>query len=215
MGPRPRAAGAAARARSAPTCRRRSSRWRTSPTPSRRRSARAEAYQTLGRAGDLRRRRPLPRLSRGAAGAVTRDRVAPDRGRRRRCSALLAWGVTRGPRTAGHARARRQRAERRRRRRRRRGVPHITATLFYATPRRPGARAGPARGAARRRASCAQGRADPRRAAAAARRRRTSRSIPTGTTLRAFYVTERGDAFVDLSARGLARTIPAGRSPSC
>ena len=56
-------------------------------------------------------------------------------------------------------------------------------------------------------------RAGPRRSSTRSsqpRPRRYVSVIPKGTTLRAFYVTERGDAFVDLSREVSAR-IPAGR----
>ena len=76
-------------------------------------------------------------------------------------------------------------------------TPHITATLFYATG------AGDALVPVRREVVLAdgvvaQGRQILEAQLAAAPAPYVS-AIPAGTTLRAFYVTERGDAFIDLS----------------
>jgi spore germination protein GerM len=77
-------------------------------------------------------------------------------------------------------------------------VPHITATLFYVAPD------GQALIPVRREVPLAEGVVPQGREILimqlqAAPSPNVS-AIPAGTTLRAFYVTERGDAFVDLSA---------------
>ena len=87
-------------------------------------------------------------------------------------------------------------------------VPHITATLFYAD------RDGQALVPVQREVPLAEGygRAgprDPHRAAGAPATEPYVSVIPAGTTLRAFYVTERGDAFVDLS-REVSAHHPGG-----
>lgn len=83
---------------------------------------------------------------------------------------------------------------------------HIAATLFYATP------GGDALVPVRREVPLAEG------LVAQGRQIVTSQlepapapyvsAVPAGTTLRAFYVTEKGDAFVDLS--GIAKSHPGG-----
>ena len=85
-------------------------------------------------------------------------------------------------------------------------TPHIAATLFYATPE------GDALMPIRREVPLAEG------VVAQGRQILISQlepppspyisAIPKGTTLRAFYVTERGDAFVDLS--GISTAHPGG-----
>jgi hypothetical protein len=117
--------------------------------------------------------------------------------------ALLAWGVTsllerlasRAPETP-NAPAAAAPSE----------TPHISATLFYATPE------GDALLPARREVPFADG------LVAQGRQILTTQfeappepyvsAIPAGTTLRAFYVTAKGDAFVDVS--GIAATHPGG-----
>jgi hypothetical protein len=117
--------------------------------------------------------------------------------------ALLAWGVTsmlerlasRDPETP-NAPAAAAPSE----------TPHISATLFYATPE------GDALMPARREVPFADG------LVAQGRQILTTQfeappepyisAIPAGTTLRAFYVTDKGDAFVDVS--GIAATHPGG-----
>jgi hypothetical protein len=85
-------------------------------------------------------------------------------------------------------------------------TPHIAATLFYATPE------GDALMPIRREVPLADG------VVAQGRQILTAQfqappspyisAIPTGTTLRAFYVTDKGDAFVDLS--GISTAHPGG-----
>jgi hypothetical protein len=85
-------------------------------------------------------------------------------------------------------------------------TPHIAATLFYTTPE------GDALMPVRREVPLAEG------LVAQGRQILTSQfeaapepyvsAIPAGTTLRAFYVTEKGDAFVDVS--GIAGAHPGG-----
>ena len=117
--------------------------------------------------------------------------------------ALLAWGVTsmlerlasRDPETPNAPPAAAPSE-----------TPHISATLFYATPE------GDALMPARREVPFADG------LVAQGRQILTTQfeappepyvsAIPAGTTLRAFYVTEKGDAFVDVS--GIAATHPGG-----
>ena len=74
---------------------------------------------------------------------------------------------------------------------------HITSTLFYATPE------GDALVPVRREVVLAEGVVAQGREIIAAQLAPAPEgyvsAIPAGTTLRAFYVTERGDAFVDLS----------------
>ena len=86
-------------------------------------------------------------------------------------------------------------------------TPHISATLFYASPD------GDALISVRREVELAegleaQGRQIVASQLAAAPEPHVS-PIPAGTTLRAFYVTERGDAFVDLS-REVSSAHPGG-----
>jgi hypothetical protein len=86
-------------------------------------------------------------------------------------------------------------------------TPHIAATLFYATPE------GDALVAVRREVPLAQGVVAQGRQILAAQLEPAPPPhvsvIPAGTTLRAFYVTDRGDAFVDLS-RELSAGHPGG-----
>lgn len=108
----------------------------------------------------------------------------------------LAWGVTRGlerlvaPATpgSGAAASAPPAAE----------VPHITATLFYA------ATDGQALVPVRREVPLAEGVVPQGREILLMQLQAAPSpyvsAIPVGTMLRAFYVTERGDAFVDLSA---------------
>ena len=116
---------------------------------------------------------------------------------------LLAWGVTAGLErltrpapAAGEAAAAVDSA-----------TPHITATLFYATP------GGDALVAVRREVVLAEGVVGQGRQIIAAQLGAAPEgyvsAIPTGTTLRAFYVTEKGDAFVDLSAE-ISSAHPGG-----
>jgi hypothetical protein len=76
-------------------------------------------------------------------------------------------------------------------------IAHITATLFYATPE------GDALVPIRREVVLAEGVVAQGREIVAAQLEPPPEgyvsAIPAGTMLRAFYVTERGDAFVDLS----------------
>jgi hypothetical protein len=78
------------------------------------------------------------------------------------------------------------------------GVPRITATLFYA------AENGLALVPVRREVALAEGTVPQGREILAAQLQGAPPPfisvVPPGTTLRAFYATERGDAFVDLSA---------------
>jgi hypothetical protein len=85
---------------------------------------------------------------------------------------------------------------------------HITATLFYAS------QDGQALVASRREVPLAEGVVAQGRAILVAQLEQEAPSplrsvMPPGTTLRGFYVTERGDAFVDLSAE-LSRAHPGG-----
>jgi hypothetical protein len=77
-------------------------------------------------------------------------------------------------------------------------VPHITATLFYGAPDGTGLVG------VRREVPLAEGVVPQGRAILAAQLEPAPEGsvsvIPQGTTLRAFYVTQQGDAFVDLSA---------------
>jgi spore germination protein GerM len=109
---------------------------------------------------------------------------------------LLAWGVTVAlerltrpePRAAAEPAASSASAE----------TPHIAATLFYASPEGDSLVA--VRGeVALAEGIDAQGRQIVMAQLAPAPSPHVS-VIPKGTTLRAFFVTERGDAFVDLSA---------------
>ena len=89
-------------------------------------------------------------------------------------------------------------------------MPRITATLFY------GSADGQALVPVRREVALAEGTRSARRRrfwwrSSKGRRRRIVSVIPEGTTLRAFYVTERGDAFVDLSPEVSTRH-PGGSS---
>ena len=111
--------------------------------------------------------------------------------------AVLAWGITRGlerlvappATTSGGAAAAAPPAA---------GVPHITATLFYA------AQDGQALVPVRREVPLAEGVVPQGREILTLQLQAAPppyvSAIPAGTMLRAFYVTERGDAFVDLSA---------------
>jgi hypothetical protein len=85
---------------------------------------------------------------------------------------------------------------------------HITATLFYASAD------GQALVASRREVPLAEGVVAQGRAILVAQLQQEAPRplvsvIPPGTTLRGFYITERGDAFVDLSAE-LSRAHPGG-----
>ena len=80
--------------------------------------------------------------------------------------------------------------------------------------RRPVAAGRPARGPVRRSRSSNRRAASSRRSSRP-RHRRTSRPIPAGTALRALFIGERGDAFVDLSGEVTDANIPAARSTSC
>jgi hypothetical protein len=84
---------------------------------------------------------------------------------------------------------------------------HITATLFYASEN------GASLVSARREVPLAEGVVAQGRAILSAQLQDAPAPLlsvmPKGTTLRAFYVTERGDAFVDLSAE-LSRAHPGG-----
>ena len=86
-------------------------------------------------------------------------------------------------------------------------TPHITATLFYATPD------GDALVAVRREVILAEGVVAQGRQIVAAQLGAAPEgyvaAIPMGTTLRAFYVTDKGDAFVDLSPE-IASAHPGG-----
>jgi spore germination protein GerM len=107
---------------------------------------------------------------------------------------LLAWGVTAGlerlarpesPAAPGVARVDES------------GTAHITATLFYATEE------GESLIGVRREVILAEGVVAQGREILAAQLQPAPApyisAIPAGTTLRAFYATDRGDAFVDLS----------------
>jgi hypothetical protein len=110
----------------------------------------------------------------------------------------LAWGVMRGleylvtPRVAPAAAEPGETAE----------VPHITATLYYADER------GDALVAVQREVPLAEGAVAQGRAILAAQLQPPPAPyvsvIPRGTTVRAFYVTDRRDAFVDLSREASA-----------
>jgi hypothetical protein len=82
-------------------------------------------------------------------------------------------------------------------------VPHITATLFYGAPDGTGLVG------VRREVPLAEGVVPQGRAILAAQLEPAPEGnvsvIPQGTTLRAFYVTEQGDAFVDLTADASAK----------
>lgn len=86
-------------------------------------------------------------------------------------------------------------------------VPHITATLFYADPD------GQALVPVQREVPLAEDTVTQGRQILAAQFEAAPEShvsvIPPGTMLRAFYVTERGDAFVDLSGE-VAANHPGG-----
>ena len=85
-------------------------------------------------------------------------------------------------------------------------TPHIAATMFYATPE------GDALMPIRREVPLAEGIVAQGRQILLAQLEAPSApyisAIPAGTMLRAFYVTDRGDAFVDLS--GISSTPPGG-----
>jgi hypothetical protein len=108
--------------------------------------------------------------------------------------ALLAWGVTamleritRDQETPAAAPAPPPSTE----------TPHIAATLFYATPE------GDALVPVKREVALAEGLVAQGRQIVAAQLMPPTApyisAIPAGTTLRAFFLTERGDAFVDLA----------------
>ena len=87
-------------------------------------------------------------------------------------------------------------------------VPHITATLYYSTPD------GEALIPVVREVPLAEGPVAQGRAIVAAQLEPATAQIsviPPGTTLRAFFLTERGDAFVDLS-REVSTNHPGGTS---
>jgi hypothetical protein len=116
--------------------------------------------------------------------------------------AVLAWGVTRGlerlaspqPGTTAPGAAGAPAGA---------AVPHITATLFYAAADGTGLMP------VRREVPLAEGVVPQGRAILAAQFEPAPEPlvsvIPEGTMLRAFYVTEQGDAFVDLSAEASTR----------
>jgi len=85
-------------------------------------------------------------------------------------------------------------------------TPHIAATLFYATP------AGDALMPIKREVPLAEGVVAQGRQILIAQFEAPpspySSAIPKGTTLRAFFVSEKGDAFVDLS--GISAAHPGG-----
>jgi len=85
-------------------------------------------------------------------------------------------------------------------------TPHIAVTLFYATPE------GDALMPIRREVPLAEGLVGQGRQILIAQFQPPPppyvSPIPDGTTLRAFFVTERGDAFVDLS--GISKAHPGG-----
>lgn len=89
------------------------------------------------------------------------------------------------------------------------GVPRITATLFY------GSADGQALAAVRREVALAEGVVPQGREILMAQLQGAPEPhvsvIPAGTLLRAFYVTERGDAFVDLSSE-ITTQHPGGSS---
>ena len=89
------------------------------------------------------------------------------------------------------------------------GVPRITATLFY------GSADGDALVAVRREVALAEGTVQQAREILEAQLQSApepySSVVPEGTALRAFYTTERGDAFVDLTPEVAARH-PGGSS---
>lgn len=89
------------------------------------------------------------------------------------------------------------------------GVPHITATLFY------GSADGQALVPVRREVALAEGLVPQGREILTAQLQGApspyASVIPEGVMLRAFYVTERGDAFVDLSLEASSRH-PGGSS---
>jgi hypothetical protein len=115
------------------------------------------------------------------------------------CLGLLAWGVMVGleylvtPRVTSPAAGDDGTGE---------GVAHITATLYYADAE------GTALVPVQREVPLAEGTVPQGRAILAAQFQPAPEGyvsvIPNGTTLRAFYVTERRDAFVDLSGEAAA-----------
>lgn len=108
---------------------------------------------------------------------------------------VIAWGVTRGlerfvrPRPAPTSAAATAAAP----------TAHITATLYYGSPK------GDSLVAVRREVPLAEGIVAQGREIVTAQLQPAPTQylsvIPVGTSLRAFYVTERGEAFVDLSGR--------------
>jgi hypothetical protein len=87
-------------------------------------------------------------------------------------------------------------------------VPHIIATLYYGTPD------GQALAAVKREVPLGEGPREQGRQILQSQLEEAPAPylslIPRGTTLRAFYITDRGDAFVDLSAE--ASTLHPGGS---
>ena len=87
-------------------------------------------------------------------------------------------------------------------------VPHIIATLYYGTPD------GQALAAVKREVALGEGPREQGRQILMSELEDAPAPylslVPRGTTLRAFYITDRGDAFVDLSAE--ASTLHAGGS---
>jgi len=88
------------------------------------------------------------------------------------------------------------------------GVPHIISTLYYGTPD------GQALAAVKREVPLGEGPREQGRQILQSQLEEAPAPylslIPRGTTLRAFYITDRGDAFVDLSAE--ASTLHPGGS---
>ena len=206
-------AGARSACSSARTCRRCSSRWASSRTRTRSSSSRPTPFQAVARPGARRQHHPLPRqtgqpATRGRRGRTRAPGRRPPTLMSRRmlvigAIAMLAiaggWWLTARFSSRLHLGSRRQP-----RRRpagttvaRRRPQDHRDALLRVRG--RHVARRRPARGAVRR-DRARSGAADRRGAARGGAGVRSSPPIPAGTTLRALYLTERGDAFVDLSA---------------
>ena len=121
---------------------------------------------------------------------------------------LLAWGVSRGlerlaglqPESGGTPTSTAAPEA---------GVPRITATLYYGSPD------GQSLVSVRREVPLAEGLVPQGREIVGAQLEDAPSPfvsvIPEGTTLRAFYVTDRGDAFVDLSQEASSRH-PGGSS---
>ena len=173
-------------------------------------SSRPTTFQNAHRPGARRRHRPVPR--RGAA-TDRRCGAAPPRARRTRGPlmhrrlahplAIVALAIVAGlgavRRPAALVRAE---ADRRRRRRGaaagRRAERKIKATLYYVVRRRHGADRRAARGAVRRARRSSRRARSSRRSSRRAAQPLVS-AIPAGTTLRALFITDKGEAFVDLS----------------